>query len=135
MATEAVSPELPEPVEPIETATPESVATPVPEVTPAVAPQPTPTAHDPWLVHQAKQLTIPDEMIAGMTPAELNRSVILLTQQQARLAQQNPLSPQVKAEPIPAPEPEWDLPVETKSKLAEFDPAGVLLGHRLVLFH
>lgn len=118
MATETPTPEPTEPVPAVVApASPEPVVEPAPKTTP----EPAATAHDPWLVHQAKELAISEAEIAVMTPAELQRSVVLLARQQARIAQE--LAKPKPAEPTPPPpEPEWDLPAAVKEKLAEVNP-------------
>lgn len=119
MATDTPAPESAEPVPaPVAPAPPEPAVDPAPKSTP----EPVSPAHDPWLVHQAKELSISQDEIAAMTPGELQRSVVLLARQQARIAQE--LAKPKPTEPAPPPaEPAWELPAEVKSELAEMNPA------------
>lgn len=107
-------------------AVPAPLAEQVAEALPAPAETPAPPAappHDPYLVAQAKELGIPETLIAESGPAELQRSVYLLNQQQTKLLRELRQNPQPQAPAAPAPDPDFGLPAEIKQKLAEFDPS------------
>lgn len=121
MATETPTPEPVEPNSLVAAETP-----PAPEPTAEQVQQPVPAPeqpkHDPWLVHQAKELNVSEAEINQMSPGELQRSVVLLARQQARIAQE--LAKPKPSEPAPTPpEPEWDLPPELKTQIEEMNPA------------
>lgn len=121
MATETPTPEPVEPNSLVAAETP-----PAPEPTAEQVQQPVPAPeqpkHDPWLVHQAKELSVSEAEINQMSPGELQRSVVLLARQQARIAQE--LAKPKPSEPAPTPpEPEWDLPPELKTQIEEMNPA------------
>jgi hypothetical protein len=93
----------------------ESAQTPPPPAPPIVV---APTAHDPVILSEAiHEFGISPDSAAAMSPAELNRTVILLAKQRAKFAPTQPATPAA-----PVPEPDFSLPADLKAKLAEFDP-------------